>query len=282
MASVDYAKLGGAAGAKADMRHCCTDERLKRSHSNADIDKAKTADNVAYGAGGSYADLCRAYDERVAYLDATTNTNRRKDRQTCFSLYIPRPGDLTDPEKIDDWAADVYQLVVDRCGADNVLGGILHKDEVHDYLDHGEQKTSREHLHIFIVPEVNGSLNGKRFSSRAAMKAMNQAIEAMTLKKYGVRFMTGEKKKSQTVEQLKAQSMREELERTRETLHKAQEELSKVQDDKQTIEDNISLLQARYDALSTHMMLMQMREEELDGILKKKRKAARDRDERER
>jgi hypothetical protein len=58
-----------------------------------------------------------------------------------------------------------------------------------------------------VIPEHDGKLNGKWFSSRANMIQLNNSIHAMTLMKFGLEFMDGSKKGSvKRVEQLKHES----------------------------------------------------------------------------
>ena len=66
---------------------------------------------------------------------------------------------------------------------------------------------SRSHLQCYVVPEHNGKLNGKWFSSRANMIKLNNSIHRMAPEQFGVTFMDGSKRKSRkTVEQLKNES----------------------------------------------------------------------------
>ena len=66
---------------------------------------------------------------------------------------------------------------------------------------------SRSHLQCYVVPEHNGKLNGKWFSSRANMVKLNNSIHRMAQEQFGVMFMDGSKRKSRkTVEQLKNES----------------------------------------------------------------------------
>ena len=276
--SVNFLKLGGSTGTKAIMRHCCTDERQKHKHSNQDIDTTKTKNNISYGAGGSYEELCAAYDLRIAELDATTNNNKRKDRQTCFSLCIPRP-ELLPPGDLLAWANDVYDILVEEHGQENVLGGQLHVDEIHEYLDHGTWKVSREHLHIFEVPEIEGKLNGKAFSSKKAMQRINKLIDEMTREKYHVPFLTGEHARGQTVERLKQQSALEEIERSRDIIYDMQDKIGSLEADKRLLEMEIeelenqrTLLQAAVDKLLELLKKLQEQYEKLKKRFKRKQK----------
>lgn len=85
----------------------------------------------------------------------------------------------------------------------------MHQDEKHAYIhaETGERCMSRSHLQCYVVPEHNGKLNGKWFSSRANMVKLNNSIHRMAQEQFGVMFMDGSKRKSRkTVEQLKNES----------------------------------------------------------------------------
>lgn len=203
MASVNFLKCKGGA-AKAMMRHSEKEERLKHEHANPDLDKDCTCLNSSrYGL--SYDEMCNKYDRRIADLDATTNTNFRSDRVTMFSLEFTVPEGVP-PWQENEFLARVEDLIADRYGERNIIDSERHMDEKHAYLDHGEEKMSRAHAHVFVVPELNGKLDGKRFSSRAQMQGLNRDIEAMAIREYGVHFMTGKDARKQTVEELKHDS----------------------------------------------------------------------------
>lgn len=208
MASVDWKKVKTPNEIKAIMFHNSKDTRSRtKEHSNTDIDKSKTAQNYSLD-GLSYAERCRRYDERIAELDRTTNTNKRKDRVTAICLEYPVPKDLP-PERYSEWFAVAHQLIVDRFGAENVVCSDCHEDEVHDYKHSisGETVVSRVHFHEIVIPvDKSGKLNAKAVESKQSMIELNNAIEAKTQELFGVRFMTGEKRKGLSVEGVKERS----------------------------------------------------------------------------
>lgn len=214
MASVNFAKFKTAGECKAMMRHCDAAERVAGEHSNPDIDKALTASNGAIK-GLGYSDVCAAYDRRIAALDAAEGANKRKDRVTLLGLDVPRPAGLKDADQ-DAWFRRVWDITAQMYGAGNMLEGYIHRDEVHTYTDPTTKRevTSREHMHMYVIPERNGRLCAKECTSRASMIQLNNAIQDMTAKEFGVQFMDGSKKKSRgTVEEMKAQSVIAEAER---------------------------------------------------------------------
>ena len=250
MASVNYMKCKGAGHAKAIMRHSEEEERLKHEHSNPHLDKSCTENNSSLF-GLTYVEMCRKYDQRIRTLDETTNRNKRSDRVTMFSL------EYTVPEGLPAWQeesylADVEKLIADQYGTRNIIESERHFDEKHTYIDHGEEKTSRAHGHTFVVPEVDGQLNGKKFSSKSQMMTLNKSIEVMSMEKYHIHFMTGKEARHKTVEALKNESLIEEQERTlnanRGHIEALKEESQALKDDIQTLKDDKEDLQAQYEA----------------------------------
>lgn len=254
MGSVNFEKCKSARSVTALMRHCCKDKRLKTKHSNKHINKALTKYNfdytnydanyddnynILFEKCDSYEQAKNAYFKQIAYLDATTNTNHRPDRVTCFVLEMPAPAEL-DLQQAEAWSHDVINLLIRRYSADNVVSAHFHADEKHNYKvkgENGEIKTveSRYHLHAFVIPEVNGKLNGKQFSSRKNMIQLNKAIDDMTLEKYGCCFMDGTKRKSRkTVEELKNSSDMLEIQQKQEQLDA---EIAKVQQERSNMID---------------------------------------------
>lgn len=212
MASVNYLKIKCSADAKAMLRHCENEERLQHEHSNKDIDKSKTYLNKQLR---SYDDSCSFYDNRIKGLDNNGNKNKRKDRVTMFGLDIPVPEHLNRNE-YSEWFDEVNSIVAEMYGGDdaaNIVGMYQHYDEEHTYIDAEtkQKRVSRVHEHIYIIPEHDGRLNGKWFSSKANMLKVNNAIDKMTMQEYGISFMDGSKKKSMSdVATLKNKSLKAE------------------------------------------------------------------------
>lgn len=207
MASIHYGKIKAAGQVKAWLRHCETEQRKLREHRNGDIDKRKTGENINF-LGLSYSESCTRYDERIKALDSTTNTNRRKDRVTCFGLIISMPEGLTREEEKELMEVSI-QLFEEKYGKENLVGAYGHWDEIHDYCKGDSFKSSRAHLHLFVVPEVRGVLRGKEFSSKKAMKEMNREIDRECMRLFGKHFLTGEKPERKSVEDLKKDSAKD-------------------------------------------------------------------------
>lgn len=239
MASVNFQKIHLAVEMRKLLRHCDKDKRLEDEHSNKHINKDMTYLNQQQF---SYEEACKRYDDRIGELDRKPKANRRKDRVTAFGLDVPVPlgFDRLTPQQKDAW----YQMALDECvifagGADNLVGWYIHEDEKHDYKHYktGEAKTSREHIHVYVIPEHDGSLNGKWFSSKKRMKEIDRRIHQRSAKEFGLKFMDGSKGKSnEEVEDLKRMS----------DLQEQLQVLSKVRDDLQEDIDRMQQEQVNF------------------------------------
>lgn len=207
--------------AKAYFRHNDKDRREEMNHANPHIDKSKTHENFTYR-GLDYKGLCKAFDDRMAAVDQGKPGTGKNARVVLQSVILYPPKGLT-REQEKDWFMDAGRVMEARFG-DNLLEIQFDMDEEHEYIDAetGEKVMSRNHGHARLFPEVNGKLNGKAFSSRAEIKALNHALDVMSFRKYGVHMMDGTKKKGGTsVEDLKRASLLaevEQLEEVRDTI----------------------------------------------------------------
>ena len=208
-------KAKSTAQAKAWMRHNSKDERIAANHSNTDIDKSRTPLNWSYR-GLSYKARCAAYDKRMGEIDQGKPGSGKNARTVLQAVCVYSPAALRgDLDKLRDWFQRVGELAEAQFGAANVIDMAVDVDEVHDYpdADTGEQRTAAEHGHLWLVPEVDGRLNGKEFSRRAAINKFNDSLQHMTEREFGCAFNDGTKKKRRgTVEQLKARTLRVEVE----------------------------------------------------------------------
>lgn len=205
----EHAKVKSATEAKALFFHDCKDTREKHGHSNDDIDVTKTPLNFSLR-GLSYEQLCRSYDSAMQKLEGSYRKSKGKNATTLMqSLIIYAPRSMTDEATIRDWYQSVGRILLDLWG-DNVLEMNVHFDEQHPYYDpvKGEEVMSRVHGHVNVIPVVDGKLNCKQFSSRANMVMLNNLLEDMSVREYGVHYVTGEgsKHRKKSMTQLKAES----------------------------------------------------------------------------
>ena len=217
-------KIHGASEAKAKFGHTTKDERMRRRHSNKNIDKSMTHLNTSVhemltGHEYTYVEMCEIYDRRIAELDAIPGQSKRKDRVTLQAIETPAPADLP-AEQQDAWFLRVAQIQMAIFGEENYLDGHIDRDEQHEYMDAQTKQmvTSRVHMVSYLFPVVhdangNEKLNCKKFSRRANINRLNKEVEQMTVDEFGIHFMTGAKTKSKkTVEQLKRESEIAEME----------------------------------------------------------------------
>lgn len=249
MASCEFkgGKCKSKQQAKAYLRHNDKDRReATKEHSNKDIDKSKTSLNVDL-LNMSYEDKCKKYDDRISELDATTNTNKRKDRLTMQGIVVPAPLNLP-RERYLEWFTRVHEILTEKYGKENCVGSDVHYDEEHKYIDPETrlEAVSRVHLHYSTIPVLNGSLNGKWCSERANMIQLNNAIQEMSQNEFGVDFMDGTKKKgSKSTETLKNASKQAEMDAREEDLEIEEFAVSQqAERNKQDAENNKALQEA--------------------------------------
>lgn len=212
MASTNWEKYKGGGEAKAHFHHNSQDTRLQtRKHKNPDIDRSRTHLNFSI-LGLSYDERCEKYDKAIDDYKSKFCKDKamRKDAVTCLGLESSVPKEIAgDDVKCAAWCRDLYQVYCDAFGAENIIDMDVHFDEIHDYYDPETKKmeTSRAHAHANIMPfTVDGRLCCKEIFTRGNMKKLNNAIEAMTMQKYGCHYMTGEPARKKSVEQLKQES----------------------------------------------------------------------------
>ena len=247
MASIAFKKIHGKGEFAPTLRHSDTQERLLHNHSNVDIDKALTPSNTQLKQL-TYRETLQYYDDYLKRLDHH-NKNKRKDRVTCFELVFSFPD--VPKEQWQAVAQLIYDFIREKFSEKNVINAYLHQDEIHQYYDKGEIKTSRPHIHAFVVPEYNGQLNGKRFSSRANMQALNRDLDECMYRAIGIHYLTHEKPRKKTVEQLKIESY-EELEQA------VRQDLDRLKDIGRRIEarEDFERLANQYAALNQELDYM--------------------------
>lgn len=244
MASVNFEKLKGGQQVKAMLRHCDAEQRQMHNHANNDIHKDFTKNNLQYDR--AYKESCRMYDERIDMLDRTTNSNKRSDRVTCFGLCIPLPEGLSDAYAVK-WVKEVNSILERRYGSENIINVYYHADEKHAYKDAetGTARVSRNHIHAYVIPEIDGQLNGKAFSSKKSMIELNKAIHEMSMQQFHVDFMDGTKRKSKkSVETLKNESERQAIIDARKEIEKRQTQLDNRERELNTLETRLNALKS--------------------------------------
>lgn len=194
---------------KGLIRHCAPDTRYGDNQKNEHVDKSKAGLNYSF-LNLTYAERVERLQNRLKALEST-NTNKRKDRVFAYSVEIAAPAELK-LDQAKEWFKNTMYYMCAMYGYkdfSNLIYADLHCDEVHDYIGPGnEKRTSRIHAHLCFVPEKDGSLNAKWFSSKSNMQKANRVMDNMCREKgYGT-FLTGAKTRSRkTVSELKFESV---------------------------------------------------------------------------
>lgn len=254
MASVNWKKMTTQT-AGAMKRHLGQYEREHGNHSNEHIDKKLSHQNYCIGCD-DFSDAFDAMKKRVAEVDKMYPPERKRaDRKTACFLEIPCPNEIRLQGKSDDFFAKSFELMQNFFGKENVHGGFVHKDELHEYRDKdGSIKMSMEHMHLLVsayaewqqkdrktgeMVERKG-INGRNFETRPRLNKLNNMMQEMCQREFGVSFNTGEKPQKKSVERLKNESaLREKADALREQIDGMERELATI--DAQCEESNADL-----------------------------------------
>lgn len=305
MASIDCAKYtSGQAGGLSV--HFDEKERLEREHANPHIDKSKTHLNSFYDCTG-YSDMLHKQKSRVAEADKDHPPERvRKDRITAIMMEIPVPKAISDKGLTDQFLQDTYTMIGEMVGKKNMCGMTIHRDEVHDYIDHGgKTRTSLEHGHAMVAPyarwtaketvygedgrplrDKNGKIvkqdvkregvNAKHFLTRNFLKKLQDNMQAMVLEKYGISYQTSQEPLHMTVEDLKRDSARaaaiidkaeRQAEEARQTVQEAESTAKYLEGFIRDAKAEITALGAEKAAAEKEARAAELKTQELEGLL---------------
>lgn len=207
MASANWMKAT-TQKAGAMKKHLGQIERIQGNHSNKDIDKSLSVNNYSIGCS-DYAEALASMKRRTKEVDAVIPPKRiRKDRVTCCFIELPCPRRLTQCGQSDDFFKLAYDELCAFFGNENVHGGFVHKDEVHRYVDKDKKmRVSMEHMHVLVsayTPEKG--INGKAFETKSRLKTLNDNLDDMCVKQFGVKLNTKETPEHKSVERLKEET----------------------------------------------------------------------------
>ena len=172
---------------KALLRHCDKNERLKVEHSNEDINKEMTWKNAQFC--GSYEEVCNYFDDILRELDSKPKANTRYDRVVAYAIEgtLPEPDEEKDTQKQRDaWIAGIEKVIKREYPEMVVLAKYIHYDEVHEYInpENGERVFSRPHVHMYVMPVIEGRLNGKKFfQHKTSLIQLHRQIDDLTKSK---------------------------------------------------------------------------------------------------
>lgn len=202
MASFTLMKHTTAGACRGQVAHIY---RTNENYSNGDIRKELEGENLYLRTAEESRAAIKA---TIRELDEKTPPKRVKaDRKTVAELCFPAPREGMDWED----SMKFFNAVLEYCNARfTVVGGGIHFDEIHDYIDPGDKQlhTSREHLHLLIVPDVPGKgCNMKSFATKALYNELNQALNELCRQELGYDYNDGTRQRSRgKVEDMKCKS----------------------------------------------------------------------------
>lgn len=238
MSSLNFKKLKQT-DLKPLLRHCDKYMRPRTDHSNIHINKEMANKNMQLKR--SYDETCKLFDDTIAELDQRPKANHRVDRVVAYAIEGPLPmpvdEDIEKNKKMSlEWIKGVVKILKEEYPEMVVLQEYIHYDEIHEYLnpETGEYVMSRPHVHIFVMPIVDGKLNSKKFfQCKKSFFEFNKNLNDLTVSIFGKgrSYFDGSKKKSlSSVEQLKIASEKAELEERRKAAQEAEKNLKKCEE----------------------------------------------------
>lgn len=219
LASLNFQKLKQTE-LKPLLRHNDNEIRLKTNHTNTDINKLLTKNNVQTA---SYEEVCRLYDDLLFDLDSRPNKpNLRCDRVTAYAIegVLPEAA-YYDSNNRAKWVQGIQDIIHKDYPEAEVLAVYIHYDEVHTYTDvrTGELVESKPHMHMYVMPIVGVGESAKLCSAKfyptpVSMKKFHTAVDNLTVNLFGCHYMDGTQKKSLgSVEELKVKSAKSDISR---------------------------------------------------------------------
>ncbi len=195
---------------QATSAHIPHDFRERENYANKDIDKSLTYLNETYGCSTGMIAREKLLN-RIAECDAFHPPKRYKaDRKTSLEMHIPAPRENLSYEQLRTFFRKAYANLEDMFGKENVIYGVTHFDETHEFLnpDDGKFHMSREGLHVVIVPwtEKDG-LNMHSFYRRTLPTKINKMLDKTCQEVFGFDYQDGTKISNKAkVEKLKETS----------------------------------------------------------------------------
>ena len=140
------------------------------------VDPARTALNRTIAVKGSaepepHWDTVR---ERIEAADAAAlgagGRRTRSDAVVMADMVVTLPEDVR-PGDEDAFFETCYGWLAERVGAENMLGGFVHRDEVR-----ADGTPARDHMHAAFTPVKDGRFNYKALCPRSFYQAMHKGL----------------------------------------------------------------------------------------------------------
>lgn len=241
MASVSLEKMTTTAVCGSQgIRH---NFRTSQTHQNQDIDEDLSGNNLYWIKGMEQPERIENIEDRkalakkgaavmrdyIAKADELIPPQRiRKDRKTFLSITVVAPRDgMTSDELLPFW--EEARKAIEKETGVPVLSYAVHADEIHGYIDHGQEKQSRVHAQFEIPMWVDGKgVNGKAFYTRDLPNRLNQGLDEVCEALYQTPYRDGTQQKSRgKVDLLKSKQLSQTIARQEETIARQEETIAK-------------------------------------------------------
>lgn len=279
MAGVEGAKLGSSA---LDEMGCHYDTVTRASekvaHSNESINKALTHQNYFLGCSG-WEEARNKIKATIEEADALNPPKRvRADRKTWVDFVVWCPPELEGTIDEDRFFQEAYTTLEKECPGG--LYGTVHKDERHEYYDPDKKELVRSRIHgHYLAPALtkpakeNGRINCKEFLSPEKCQRVNDAIQEMCLREFGVSYQTGEgrKGKKRSVEDIKGRSqvmLEEKL--AKEGLTVVAEKRQELTEVEEKLEENKALISSQEEAMAFNWEFLSSQEKQVEVLEERK------------
>ena len=251
MASVDVQKhCSGSIGNIVGL-HIYREKDDGHLHSNNHINSDLTEQNFSMMGLTKNEVINKVNDLRKEYDEKIPPKRVKKDRKTYYTLNVPCPASIP-KEKRDDFFCRAYEELNKVFGG-QFIDGVVHKDEVHSYIDPKtkEERQSLEHMHIIGVPfDEEKGLNMKAVITREKLTEMNQCMIDLCKEEFNIEWNVGTGKSKLEVEELKANSLKAEIELKKDLVEQTEHDLSIKKDDLQKTEIKVNELNLEKDSIT--------------------------------
>lgn len=271
MASVDIQKhCSGSIGNIVGV-HIYREKDDGHTHSNESINSKLTEQNFSMMGLTKDEVIKKVNDLKKKYDEKIPPKRVKKDRKTYYTLNVPCPASIP-KDKRDDFFVRAYEELNKVFGG-QFIDGVVHKDEVHSYIDPKtkEERQSLEHMHIIGVPfDDEKGLNMKAVITREKLTEMNKAMVDLCKDEFSLEWNIGTGKSKLEVEELKANSLKAEVDLKKDLVNQMERDLTLKSIEYKMVEDNVSSLTAKKDAINESIVDLTLKNKELTNSIKEK------------
>lgn len=210
--------------------------------SNKNIDHSRTSNNYRFiEREQSYLSYVR---QRVKEVGARV----KKDSVLISSMFVGASPEFfkgMPPELIREYFAMCYRFFRDRYGEENIVSAIVHMDE------------TTPHMHLNLIPVLNGKLCCKRLFDRVALQKLQTDIYEQVGKYWDLdRGKEGSKTKHLDVAEYKVKMAEEKAAEITTAYSETSSELTKLKAEKRNTQTEVDSLTTQRETLS----------QEIDGL----------------